>query len=99
MNLNFLFLHATEGDNTRAIWSIEQTLRLLFPKQAEVKFHFKYWLTQLNSDGGVWIITASIVKNTSYPNQNSTEQGNLPLTRTLAVLLPMQTNQVIMGSN
>lgn len=70
MNLNFLFLHGLKVITPEPLKVLNRTWRLLFPKHAKVKFHSKYWLTQLSSDCCLWIITDSIVRNTSYLNQN-----------------------------
>lgn len=40
MNLNFLFLHETEGDNTRAPESIEQNLTFIIPQACKGKIPF-----------------------------------------------------------
>lgn len=40
MNLNFLFLHAIEGDNTGAIGSIEQNSAFIIPQACKSKIPF-----------------------------------------------------------
>ena len=99
MNLNFLFLHATEGDNTGATGSIEQNLTFMIPWACKGKIPFsilidtaQFWLLPLNYH-------CFHSQEHKLPESELDGPGQSPFCKDSGLLLPMKTNQVIMGSN